>query len=67
MGLMAMLTNEDMEVMKANTKTMELLTDMQVIMLALSALVMEAENMPPGTRLPLHAALRARTGLRTDA
>jgi len=59
-----MLTDEQLEAIRANAKTLERLSDMQLIMLALSALIMEAENMPPGTRLPLHAALRTRTGLK---
>ncbi len=61
---MAMLTDEQVEAIKANAKTLEALTNSQLIMLALSALIMEADNMPPGTRLPLHAALRTRTGLK---
>lgn len=59
-----MLTDEQLDAIRANAKTLERLTDMQVIMLALSALIMEADKMPPGTRLPLHAALRTRTGIK---
>lgn len=61
---MTMLTEKELEQIKNNAAVLERLTDMQVIMLALSALVMEADKMPPGTRFSLHTALRSRTGLK---
>ena len=39
------------------------LNDLQLISLALSAIVLSAENLPVEMRLPLYQALRRRTGL----
>ena len=44
------------------------LNDLQLIMLALSAIVLEIESMPAGIRLPLHVVLKkqAERGIKTE-
>ncbi len=59
-----MLSNKaEMDQIRNNTATLTKLSDTQLIMMALSALIMEAQEMPPGTRYPLHSELRRRGGL----
>ncbi len=61
---MAMPTEKQMEIIRRNTETLQRLSDTQLIMTALSELIVEAESIPVGKRVPLHAALNDRAGVK---
>jgi len=58
-------TDSELKIMQANVKTLKLLKDQDVIMLALAEILMVLD-IPIGALAPLHSELRRRSGIRSD-
>ncbi len=61
---MAMPTEAQMKILRDNTETMKKLNDGELLMAALAEIIMSMDSIPITKRIPLHAVLSERAGLK---